>query len=325
MASGYTTNYGLCQWQPQDSFLREEFNGDNRRVDTVLGQLEHLAEGAGHNVYNLILQNYYEGKETGWKKALVFDGFRDQTFIDSLSEGLVLGENRLVLSRDGQENVELGCTATNNSLANRPSTKTCTAAGCGVITGFRFYTALVGVPAGNYTVAWSIYINGTLARQSSLALYCPLDKTEQSITIPRVTLTAGDRFYLQLHSTTGGLFSYTGADGGQCGTILIEPISAPSGQVTTPALDLPERSLLRAWVRHSGGSVGLTALSGGEEFPLEAIGTRQTVNSAGVACTEAEYRLEEGLPQTGTLAFRLDLDPGGDNAMWVFDYGVMLA
>ena len=37
MASGYTANYGLCQWQPEDQFVREEFNQDNAKIDEALG------------------------------------------------------------------------------------------------------------------------------------------------------------------------------------------------------------------------------------------------------------------------------------------------
>lgn len=40
MASNYTANYGLCQWEPGDSFMRSEFNGDNARVDAALHALE---------------------------------------------------------------------------------------------------------------------------------------------------------------------------------------------------------------------------------------------------------------------------------------------
>ena len=36
MASGQTTNYKLSQWQPEDKVLREEFNGDNSKVETAL-------------------------------------------------------------------------------------------------------------------------------------------------------------------------------------------------------------------------------------------------------------------------------------------------
>ena len=40
MASNHTANYGLCQWEPGDSFVRSEFNGDNEKVDAALHALE---------------------------------------------------------------------------------------------------------------------------------------------------------------------------------------------------------------------------------------------------------------------------------------------
>lgn len=39
MASNYTEHYGLCQWETTDQVLREEFNQDNEKVDTVLNTL----------------------------------------------------------------------------------------------------------------------------------------------------------------------------------------------------------------------------------------------------------------------------------------------
>lgn len=36
MASNYTENYGLCQWEATDQVLREEFNQDNDKIDKVL-------------------------------------------------------------------------------------------------------------------------------------------------------------------------------------------------------------------------------------------------------------------------------------------------
>ena len=93
MASGYTENYGLCQWQGEDKFLREEFNQDNAKIDAALKAAEDKAAAAAqsaqqtadralsgledqsYNVYNLILQNYYDGKYSGYKKALLYDGF----------------------------------------------------------------------------------------------------------------------------------------------------------------------------------------------------------------------------------------------------------
>ena len=34
MASGQTAHYGLSQWEPEDSFLREEFNANFSKIDT---------------------------------------------------------------------------------------------------------------------------------------------------------------------------------------------------------------------------------------------------------------------------------------------------
>lgn len=39
MASNYTENYGLCQWEATDQVLREEFNQDNKKVDAALREL----------------------------------------------------------------------------------------------------------------------------------------------------------------------------------------------------------------------------------------------------------------------------------------------
>ena len=49
MASNYTENYGLCQWEATDNFVRTEFNQDNARLDSALDQLAgqtlHVAAG----------------------------------------------------------------------------------------------------------------------------------------------------------------------------------------------------------------------------------------------------------------------------------------
>ena len=40
MASGQTGRYGLNQWQPEDKVLREEFNGDNQKMEQALTGLD---------------------------------------------------------------------------------------------------------------------------------------------------------------------------------------------------------------------------------------------------------------------------------------------
>lgn len=36
MASNYTTNFGLCQWEATDQVQRTEFNADNAKIDQAL-------------------------------------------------------------------------------------------------------------------------------------------------------------------------------------------------------------------------------------------------------------------------------------------------
>ena len=43
MASNYTENYGLCQWEPGDNFVRTEFNQDNAKIDAALKSVADAA------------------------------------------------------------------------------------------------------------------------------------------------------------------------------------------------------------------------------------------------------------------------------------------
>ena len=41
--ANYTPNYQLHQWEPQDPFLRTDFNADLSKIDTTLGELAEAA------------------------------------------------------------------------------------------------------------------------------------------------------------------------------------------------------------------------------------------------------------------------------------------
>ena len=45
MASNYTENYGLCQWEATDQVLREEFNQDNQKIDAALSGMPKVVAG----------------------------------------------------------------------------------------------------------------------------------------------------------------------------------------------------------------------------------------------------------------------------------------
>jgi len=40
MSTNYTEHYNLCQWEPADKVLREDFNGDNIKLDAALRAIE---------------------------------------------------------------------------------------------------------------------------------------------------------------------------------------------------------------------------------------------------------------------------------------------
>ena len=44
MATNHTTNYQLNLWEPEDSFLREEFNENSQKIDGALGALAQELE-----------------------------------------------------------------------------------------------------------------------------------------------------------------------------------------------------------------------------------------------------------------------------------------
>ena len=42
MATNYTTNYQLNQWEPTDQVLRTDFNADNAKIDAALKGLRDI-------------------------------------------------------------------------------------------------------------------------------------------------------------------------------------------------------------------------------------------------------------------------------------------
>lgn len=53
MASNYTENYGLCQWEATDKVVHTEFNDDNAKVEAALASLEERVSELYRVVPNL--------------------------------------------------------------------------------------------------------------------------------------------------------------------------------------------------------------------------------------------------------------------------------
>lgn len=74
MASNYTENYGLCQWEATDQVLREEFNQNNAQLDMALAQLKQP-------MFKIAILKDYDGSsdvtvELGHQPAMVIVGNR---------------------------------------------------------------------------------------------------------------------------------------------------------------------------------------------------------------------------------------------------------
>ena len=329
MASGYTANYGLCQWQPEDQFLREEFNEDNARTDAAIAAAEAKGSQAlagleplSQNVYSLILRDYYEKLETGWKKALLFDGFLDNSRIQSLTGGLTLGDKRLSLQGNGMEDVELGLSGGTGGYVEE--TQTITATGSGTLTGFTFevYSELLFTSevVSNYTLT----VNGAVAATGRATI--PSIDSKATVTksfsfSPQPVLKKGDTFSLKLQASGSG-YHYT-LDSGLClgGTFRVSSNSGTEGRMTSRAEVLPAAARVLGWVRHSGGTVRLSLQdSGGTEHALTVEVSRDSTTVLGEKCRETSFQLTEDLA-AGAWSVLLDLELGEDSEAHVFDYG----
>ena len=112
MASNYTENYGLCQWEATDQVLRTDFNGDNAKVEAALANLEkrvselyRAVPNLAYNVYDQALKDFTETGYHGYRRNLLMQDFQYQDTIASLTGGLVIQNNALVLSGAGKTGV----------------------------------------------------------------------------------------------------------------------------------------------------------------------------------------------------------------------------
>ena len=316
MASGYTTNYGLCQWQGADAFLREEFNQDNEKIDAALGGLRRGLDDTAYNVYNLILQTYYEDKYTGFKRGLMFDGFLDESGIAAKDETLVVRDRALRLCRTGEEN----WTAAPDGSYGAPYygafyTQTRTAAGAGILTGFRFTIKYTG---SSSTVRLQVWLNGTQVREQEVTFTNLTGNREVTLEEP-VLLLPGDQYRLGFpkRGSSSLDFALTSSDD-LAGTALITPLAAEAGTVTVTTQPLPEGcTQVLLFARSAGGAV--TPALAGTALTLHS--TRQTQTPEGEPCTEQAWRGSAPAGETVSLSWTL---AAGAEGCALHDYGLLL-
>ena len=332
MASGYTTNYGLCQWQGSDKFLREEFNQDNAKLDAAVAAASSQAskalsglEDQSYNIYNLILQNDYAGRYTGWKKGMVFDGFLDGSGIAQMSDGILLTGGTITLSGSGQEDVSLGY---GSAKDHEYTTAVVTASGSGTLTGItcKIYSEMY--VDRSIDVSYTVKVNGgsRLSGTVNSGTVPGGGSAEKKLIFSSGTeVRKGDTITVTL-SLDGSAWYFQSSSSGSAlgGTLHFTPMQGLTGQLTTVEYPLPACGGMRAWTRCQGGNVTLSLLIGGNVCPFAAVEQRETAEPRnGAACTETEYQLDQAV-EAGDLAFRLDLEVGSEGQLTLYDYGVIL-
>ena len=328
----YTTNYGLHQWEPTDPFLREDFNGDFSIIDAALNRVEQQAghalsvlEPVSYNVYNLMLQNYYEGKYTGYKKALLFDGFLDGSGIAEKSSTLIRGSGAVYLNRYGQGDITIPYTSNYISIYEGRAFPIQTPASSGRLTGWTVRTDSLYGEEFTSSIACTVKINDAVAYQGQISLRCTVAGGDQKMTLPTpLEVGTGDRLEVYLKSGTSQVRLSYQDDLTLCGILHFTPANGTSGSLVSHDTALPARNRILAWARHSGGTVGITVLEGDVEYPMTRTGTTTTQNLQNQACTESAFALDAP-PEGGVLAVRVELSlSSGENAAQLYDYGVLL-
>lgn len=355
MANSYTANYGLCQWEAGDQFIRSEFNQDNAKIDTALKrvadtaaadlqavrvQLQSAAQTAqntaeqaldalvpvAYNVYNLALRQELEGKVTGWKQAMLFDGFQDDSGIASLGSGLVLN-NGVVLSKSISSNQEVA-----NGTSYQYSTSSLdTAAAVSAPGGAYLYRikcvwkAETDYQVGDQSLGFSFYVNGVLHHSETHSLYFSTTQQEGYIDLTTtIPVTTGD----QVHFTCslGSHFKMPIVRNSNqliYAVYVFKPTNLTFASVTTKDVTLPAAKEAWLWLRHIGGSIDPTLRTNGTARGFALQSSRSTVDPKGRSCTEKAYHLTATLP-AGTTSLMLKLQLSSDQKVTMLDYGLVL-
>lgn len=317
--ANYTANYGLHQWEPEDNFLRTDFNADFAKMDTALGRLERGLEQNSYHIYNLILQNYYENKYTGYKKALLFDGFLTKQHIATSDPELMIGGGAARLYRAA----EVSWSQARGSSANSPysaqlSTVARTSVGAGTVTAVTF--TVKESDTSRTTCTLQITLNGKLAREQAFTV--PNGSTgtcKVELTTP-LEVKTGDQYRFQIlnsRDVSPSLSFYLTSDYTTLAvTAHVTSQGAQQAVLTAAAPTVLSFDHAKLWLRHQGGIITPT-LNG---VAMTLVGTEATTEPLGNPCTERCWTAPGG----SAVNLALTLDCGTDDTCFLYDYGLLL-
>ena len=321
--ANYTPNYRLHQWEPEDKFLRTDFNEDFSTIDAALGKTERSARASAYNVYNLMLQSDYEGKFTGYKKALLFDGFTDGEGIASATPGVYHNEQKYCWEMSAET-------------------------ACGQETGNMSYITVpakgsedhqITFPFGGVLTSISLRQSGGEGRltlldgKSVLVNECVPGVSqypEHTTYYMQVTVRPGHAYTLRFHNHgAGGTRIYTTDDRLWGWKGVFAPQMEPRATLVSRSwpLTVDTGSKIIMWSRWSGKglSCGLS-LDEGERIALVPVRDQESVDiQTGQAVIEREFQLPVlETPCTRlTLSFTLEREEGAGAAL--YDYGLIMS
>lgn len=318
-----TQNYGLTLPQGWDRPDRGALAGNLQKLDGALYGLDQRLETTGYHLYNLMLQSYYDGKYTGYKRNLLFDGFADMSMIASLSAGFARDSaNRwLYLDAAGQPTITdgLGQDTGVNLSHNGKISVSFTATGSGTLVRVR--TVFMGVAELTVSKGGSQMGTQTLTQDNTHAervfsLSVPIQAGQTyTVTIKNVATVTTRTLVLYRSNSASCNFGYQ---------LEFTSTSATQGVMTSKSTALPGVVTRgAAWVRHSGGTVEL-ALKGGDGVwrDMACTETRTTQNLSKAVCLESAFVLAGELGGTVQLQLRINTTAG--NSVKVYEYGVVL-
>ena len=323
--STQTEYLGLHQWESTDSFLREDFNQDNAKIDQAVGKVQEQAgrtaeglERMSYNVYNLLLQNYYEDKYTGYKKALIFDGFLDRSRVAEVSGAALICAGMMCVTAQGQGDMTI---PGQDYYMIRDCDNSVTAEGGGRITGVEIYVK--NASGAEKEIGAALASSDGQTRTAFLTI--PEGEQSAQFTLDEpLDVHAGEKVTVSFTGFSGSMAIQASETSKNypAMTVLCTAVSGSTGSMTSVAEE--GGGSLHLWARYSGGSLQTSALLDSAEQTMELVESGDALTLDGLPCTEAYFRLEAG-EYSGTRAVRLTLsrEEGTDTA-GVYDYGFIL-
>ena len=310
----YTPNYRLHQWEPEDKFLRTDFNEDFAALDTALGRTARQGADTAYNLYDLFLRAGLEERAGGSQRAVLYDGFSDGEGMAGRDAPLLLRDGALRLFRTG----ESGWTAAPGGSYQTPyhsalGTLPHTAQGAGRFTGCRF-------PIKNTSTAEKVlrcFRNQEVLWEQKLTIPAHTGSWEVTFDTP-VDLLPGDSCYLYMDKGGSSSLSFALSDRNNLAvTALVTPLGAEEGSASAPPVTPPEGCRTATlYVRYDGG--GVAPQLNGRDMVHRA--RRATREPGGAPCTEDMWTAELDGSGAQTLSWTLQ---SGETACALYDYGLI--